>query len=59
MSFSEQDVTYKFQLIVEFENDVCLMSCMYGYKSNGLFFLSRASNDNKELLYYEYALKKI
>ncbi len=54
LQFSAQDVKHCFQLIIKLSNNVYLTGNIYGFKSNDFYFLTKAKDPNKELLYYEY-----
>lgn len=57
VKFNENKDAMSFKLIVNLSNGNILVSNVYGYQSNGFYFLSRASEENKDLLYYDYALR--
>ncbi|MDE6240922.1 MAG: hypothetical protein K2M08_00700 [Anaeroplasmataceae bacterium] len=44
-------------MIVKLSDDNVLVSNVYGYQSNELYFFSYASDENVDLLYYDYALR--
>lgn len=57
LGFSKNVDSMKFKLIVKLSNDNVLVANIYGYQSNDLFFLSRSSTENTDLLYYDYAFR--
>ncbi|MDE5565533.1 MAG: hypothetical protein K2I77_00980 [Anaeroplasmataceae bacterium] len=57
VKFNENNDAMSLKFIVKLSDDNVLVSNVYGYQSNELYFLSRASEENIDLLYYDYALR--
>lgn len=57
LQFSNKNIKHSFQLIVKLSNNEYIDGKIYGYKSNNNYFLSEASEANKDLLFYQYQLE--
>lgn len=58
LRFQENKHSLKFELAIVLLNERNLVSKIYGYQSNGFYYFSRASEENTDLLYYEYELRE-
>lgn len=58
LKFQENKSSLKFQVIVELLNGRILVSNLFGYLANEYYYFSRASEENTDLLFYQYELKE-